>query len=518
MSVSLPIPRAPRDPRRVLDELHPLPASVALREGVYIPGRKIRLRTPEAGRAAAAVRQLGEDMERLAGCTGCTWETAGGGQADIELELTAQTDESYQLSITPAGVRFAGGERGLFYGVQTLAQILSSNVLPCCEITDGPHYAERSVMLDLGRAPYSPALLKRVVQVLARLKLNTLHLHLNDDHLCGVRFEELLLGAENPAALTMRELGELIEFARQYHVEIVPEFESWGHAGSAVFHYPALRGGAGRWEGCSFGIGAALYRFLREAYAELLAPFPSGLTFHAGMDEALWAVLPGEDAALHSPQTHLREIARILREEAANQRKEARLRVWLDHEPMEMPPDLLGQISVEPWAYNLSQAEEITRKVNYCSARGYRFMMGGGMSSLHLQGAYDATRQWCRDGAGAPGAQGVDMCIWETNDFSSALLGVYVGADSAWHPRAFPLPPNDPHGERERGRLTLKMRRWQNQFPEANPSQINEDRGPEVYRGKYVWREPGSPVYVAPTAALLDEESAEYQETIHSHA
>jgi hypothetical protein len=493
------------------DYLLPLPVAFKSRRGVFRVPEKALIRVEGDAQTAPAVTQLIDDL--LCFCQ-CEASTRGDGSADVVLAVTSGTEpEAYRLCIDDSSVHIAGSARGLFYGVQTLGQILaneSRDAVPCCEIEDGPRYAERSVMLDLGRAPYSVPLLQRIVKILARLKLNTMHLHLNDDHLCGVRFETLPFGSENSAALSMRELRAFVAFARQYHITVVPEFESWGHAGSAVFHYPRLRGGPGRWEGSSFAIGRQLYSLLRRAYAELLECIPDGGIFHTGMDEAIWAVLPEDKVAGLSPQTHMAEVHKILMEEAANQRKSVRMRVWLDHDPVKLPAGIRDQVSVEPWAYDLLQAADIGKKVACCTSRKGGFMMGAGMSALHLQGAYDATRAWCWEGRNSLNAEGADICIWETNDFSSQLPGVFAGADCCWHPRSFKMAANDPFGERERGKIILKMKRWQNLFREALPRLIDADRGPEVYRGQYVLHEKDGNCYVAPTVAMIEAASAEF--------
>ncbi|MFV0338938.1 MAG: family 20 glycosylhydrolase [Chthoniobacterales bacterium] len=484
--------------------LLPRPQSIVFRKQLFRLRETISIRASDCPLDSQAILQLQEDLKNFANVESKLIPNDDSeAEAAIHLEQLNTTDEAYRLTISPNGIRITGSARGIFYAIQTFAQILANTPpqgLPCCEIDDAPRYAERSVMLDLGRAPYSFALIQRIITILARLKLNTLHLHLNDDQLCGLRFEFLPLGSENPFALTLAELAKIVRFGKKYHVKIIPEFESWGHAGSTVFHYPHLYGGPGRWEGVSFGIGQKLYPVLRSVYAEILSVCDRQSIFHVGMDEAIWTVLPGENAEQHSPQTHLLTLHQILREEAENQGKDVQMRMWWDHQPMTLPEELREHISVEPWAYNRSQSDEIARKVKACSQGGLHFMMGVGMSSLHLQGAYDATRTWCFQGRNAASAEGVNMCIWETNDFSSQLFGIFVGADYAWHPRSFEAPENDAFGERERGKLFLKMRHWQNCFSEANPVFIDNDRGREVYRGRYVWHEKNTPEYVAPTA------------------
>ena len=81
-------------------------------------------------------------------------------------------------------------------------------------------------MVDMGRSAFSLSMLKRIVRILMRLKMNQLHLHLYDDELCGLKFDNLPFGEENPFAITINELAELVEYASQYHIEIVPELKA----------------------------------------------------------------------------------------------------------------------------------------------------------------------------------------------------------------------------------------------------------------------------------------------------
>ena len=108
--------------------------------------------------------------------------------------------EAYRLTVTEAGVRLsAGTTEGIFRGIQTLCQLPPPEIdapepvaevewtLPCCDIADAPVYAWRGMMLDVARHFHSVATVKRLIDQLARLKFNKLHLHLTDDQ--GWRLE-----------------------------------------------------------------------------------------------------------------------------------------------------------------------------------------------------------------------------------------------------------------------------------------------------------------------------------------
>ena len=101
---------------------------------------------------------------------------------------------------------------------------------------------------------------------MGQLKLNTLHLHLYDDQLCNFRFANLPIGHENPFSLNAQDLKEIVQYARVYHISVMPELESWGHVASIVYHYPELCGGEGMYAGASFAIGEKTYTLLERMY------------------------------------------------------------------------------------------------------------------------------------------------------------------------------------------------------------------------------------------------------------
>lgn len=452
-----------------------------------------------------------------------------GGEADYRVSFVRDSSvvgaEAYSLSSGPKGivVRYST-EAGRFYGAQTLYQLfayawygagflqysqvpaepdaVSKRYIPYVEIRDAPVYATRACMVDLGRATFSKPLLKRLIRIMGHLKLNTLHLHLYDDQLCGFRFERLPLGNENPYALDAADLRELVAYARERHVSVMPELESWGHVGSLLYHYPELYGAPGLYGGASFGIGEATYALLEKMYDEVVPCLEDDAAVHVGLDEANWTLLPGEESGGHTPENLVRRIHEILQRVASRHGKTVRMHLWADHGGRPIPKELQDKVVVEPWRYLGADAPSIVESLKKYGGVGRTpLMMGGGANSTAFSGGYEATRLWCQEGTKYPNVEGVTLCLWETNDIGGRLVTLYAGSNYAWSPATPRSPENDPLGERLRQQIDRQMRDWQLLFPDADPEALRLDRGPEVRTGRYVWP-PLSGKPVAPTAIL----------------
>ncbi len=486
------------------DFLVPCPARLTAGKKEFPRPRSVALDCDAAAQSAA--RALRTDLKKLARVT-----TAEHAPFRIALRVRARraaAPESYRLRLNSKGVDVSAADAaGLYYGTQTLLQLFvlgQPEHWRALRIDDAPHYKTRSFMADLGRAPYPLPLLKRIVRILARLKMNVLHLHLNDDQLCGLRFRRLPLGSENPTALSLADLKALIRYAARYHVRVMPEIECWGHAASILYHYPELYGAPGMWGGMSFGIGEETFRLFERIFDELLPALEEECLVHVGLDEAVWAVLasvPREARHRYSPTELVRRLDIIVDEAGRKHGRRPTLHLWADHGGRPMPKRMRCRAVIQPWMYFEGRAPDIQAKIRKYSGKNKPpFMMGAGMSSVHFGGHYGATRLWCQHGAKAPNVEGVTVCHWETNDLAGRLIGLYAGADSAWSPDT-PPPPNpdrDPHSEFQRGRIAGRMRAWQVAFRDADADAINRDRGPEVQKGLIAWgANAGQPV--APT-------------------
>ena len=182
---------------------------------------------------------------------------------DIELSINRYLDEEgYRLIVDKDNIRIIGGSNaGVFNGIQTLLQLLPPQVysgevklpisVPCCTIEDSPKFAYRGFMLDVARTWISADKVKRYIDLMAYLKLNKLHFHLTDDE--GWRIEikshpELaqiggFRGGDSPVFprygkfdekwggyYTQQELKEIVAYAAQRNIEIIPEIDMPGHS------------------------------------------------------------------------------------------------------------------------------------------------------------------------------------------------------------------------------------------------------------------------------------------------
>lgn len=235
---------------------------------------------PQLAGAARLLRQA------LGAATGWDLPVADADNADIVFRYvrdvpdgpaTVQHHEGYRLDTTSGRVQIeASGEPGAYYAVQTLLQLLGepafrrapacepSWTLPAVTITDAPRCGYRGVMLDVARHFIPKNDLLVMIDALAAHKLNVLHLHLSDDQGWRIeirRYPELTRrGAWRPRSLrgpqhlelydntphggfyTQTDLREIVAFAAQRHVTVIPEIDVPGHSRAAIAAYPWLAG------------------------------------------------------------------------------------------------------------------------------------------------------------------------------------------------------------------------------------------------------------------------------------
>jgi hexosaminidase len=259
--------------------------------------------------------------------------------------------EGYRLAVTPGGITVAAeAPAGLFYGCQVLRQLSLAPeagapagvfALPCVEIEDRARFRWRGAMLDVARHFMPKAWLLRYIDLLALHRFNVLHLHLTDDQGWRLEIERYPLLTEvgsqrddtmlrsNPPAYagepykgfyTRAEMADVVAYAAERFITVVPEIETPGHASAAIAAYPEL-GNSGRPIAVStrwgihheiFNTGPSTIRFLCDVLDEVLALFPSPWV-HAGGDEA-----PKEQwQESHTAQRQIRALG--LNDEAALQ-------------------------------------------------------------------------------------------------------------------------------------------------------------------------------------------------------
>ena len=234
------------------------------------------------------------------------------------------SDEGYQLRVSGTDARLVAAHAdGLKRGIETLLQLVTGAGVTECVIDDAPRFAYRGVMLDPARHFLPPADVLRVLDGMAALKLNVLHLHLSDDQ--GFRLESRALPrlsayGSDGEFYTQEEIRELVRHAADLGIRVIPELDMPGHCQSWLVGYPQLAPLPRTWQlRRQFGIGRAsldptreeTYVFLDELLGEVAALFPDPLV-HIGGDEVhpkAWEGVPHIAAFMHERgMQHAREL------------------------------------------------------------------------------------------------------------------------------------------------------------------------------------------------------------------
>ncbi|HTJ10480.1 MAG TPA: family 20 glycosylhydrolase [Dinghuibacter sp.] len=260
----------------------------------------------------------------------------------LQKDASITNPEGYHLTITPQQITItASGSAGIFYGIQTLRQLLPAKIengsgptiaAPATDITDAPVFPWRGMMLDVSRHFFSVTYVKHYIDMMAMYKLNHLHLHLTDDQ--GWRIEikhyprltqksawrtfndqdsacmQLEKETGNPdfridpahvrvvngrteygGFFTQAQIKDIIDYAAKRHVEVVPEIDMPGHMMAAILQYPELmceEKPASDWRhGFSTPICPCkdtVLEFAKNVFGELADLFPSKY-IHIGGDE-----------------------------------------------------------------------------------------------------------------------------------------------------------------------------------------------------------------------------------------
>ena len=232
--------------------------------------------------------------------------------------------DGYRLTITPQQITIAGKGAGVFYGIQSLIQLIPADRgatanISCADITDYPRFAYRGLMLDVCRHFFSVQMVKKYIDLMAAYKLNNFHWHLTDDQ--GWRIEikkypkltsvgslraQTVIGNYHDRTpqqfdntpvggyYTQDEIRDVVKYASDRYINIVPEIEMPGHSEAALAAYPELS--------CdpsltytpaqTWGVFHDIYcpsdktfSFLQDVLTEVMDLFP-GKYIHVGGDEA----------------------------------------------------------------------------------------------------------------------------------------------------------------------------------------------------------------------------------------
>ncbi len=179
-------------------------------------------------------------------------------------------DQGYRLTITPQQIIVAGKGAGLFYGIQTLLQLIPADrtaaiKLPCTQIEDYPRFGYRGLMLDVCRHFFSVEFVKKTIDLMAYYKLNNFHWHLTDDQGWRIEIKKYprltTIGSQRAQTVignyhdrtpqqfdntpyggfyTQDQIREVVKYAADRYINVVPEIEMPGHSMAALAAYPEL--------------------------------------------------------------------------------------------------------------------------------------------------------------------------------------------------------------------------------------------------------------------------------------
>ncbi len=290
----------------------PRPGRLVMNGGTFELSKSSTIRlTGDAGKLADLESHLRGTINEI-----CDDDSRNSEKNSIMLALTSNSSlgkEGYRLVIETDMILIeALNTDGIFYGIQTLTQMLMTAekrdgaiMLPCVEIEDKPSFEWRGFSLDTARHFVSTDFIKKTIDLLALHKMNVLHLHLTDDQAWRLEIKKYpkltSIGAwrmdgDHPHGgfYTQDEMRDIIAYAANRHIMIVPEIEMPGHATAAIAAYPELS-----CEGkeisveTKYGIMRQLFcagkedtfSFLEDVLREVAVLFPSQY-IHIGGDEA----------------------------------------------------------------------------------------------------------------------------------------------------------------------------------------------------------------------------------------
>lgn len=315
----------------------PKPMEIRPAPGHFVVGQKTAIYA-QSGRSD--VKKVAKYLsEQLRPATGLSLVVLEQSKAQVPVDsflLTTENsdsslgDEGYELLVTKSNVVLrAQKPAGLFYGVQTLRQLLPPQIesrkkvpgvdwtIPCVEITDKPRFEWRGSLLDCCRQFMTVPFVKRYIDLLAYHKMNRFHWHLTDDPGWRIEIKKypklteisawrnsgpgyLRLPDDPPKTdeiyggyYTQEDIKDIVDYARSRYVIVVPEIEMPGHSSSALVAYPELSCTGGPFKvqntmGISDDVfcpgNEKTFEFLEDVLSEVVELFPS-LYIHIGGDE-----------------------------------------------------------------------------------------------------------------------------------------------------------------------------------------------------------------------------------------
>lgn len=325
----------PMIPKEFADlHLIPFPEDVTRGSGSFLIGESTTIQLSDSDDAELlalgdyAAAMLRQEIGQSIPVSSAPLHSVPSGCILLRLDSTSRHRyfEAYELDVTDSAVVItAGAYAGLFYGLQTLRQLIpldrgdrdsvTARSIPALRIEDRPRFVYRGMHLDVGRHFFPVSFIKRYIDLISMYKMNTFHWHLTEDQ--GWRLEikryprltqvgayrrETILeknfdpyigdGVPYGGFYTQDEVRDVVRYARQRYVTVIPEIEMPGHSTAALAAYPELACTEGPFEvATEWGVHDDIYcpkeetfEFLENVLTEVMELFPSPY-IHIGGDE-----------------------------------------------------------------------------------------------------------------------------------------------------------------------------------------------------------------------------------------
>lgn len=306
----------------------PKPQKVEIRNGSFKLDRKTKIvATDDAGRRIAGI--LNDLLQRNYGFKLDTTKKPQKNNAIVLINASPTTgvapaQGSYSLTVENDFVRISGSEQGMFYGLQSLMQLLPADFakegsIPAVAVSDAPRFQYRGMHLDISRHFMPVSFVKKYIDLMSQYKFNYFHWHLTDDQGWRIEIKKwpklTEIGSKRPESVkernlspyigdgvpvegfyTQEEIKDVVAYAKSKYITVIPEIELPGHASAALAAYPEL--------GCkedyeykvktTWGIFKEVFcptektfGFLEDVLTETIALFPDSPYIHIGGDEVL---------------------------------------------------------------------------------------------------------------------------------------------------------------------------------------------------------------------------------------
>jgi hexosaminidase len=309
--------------------LMPMPDQVQLRTGELVidDSFTVGISGPSDAQLQRAVERFLDNLRRQTGMPPLDMKVTDATQAKLVVHSERASkavqelgeNESYSLEVSPAGVKLdAATPLGIMRGLETFLQLVQTTsdgfAVPAIAIQDQPRFPWRGLMIDVGRHFIPLDVLKRNLDAMAAVKLNVFHWHLSENQgfrIESKKFPKLQEMGSDGLYYTQDEVRDLIAYAHDRGIRVVPEFDMPGHSTAWFVGYPELASGPGPYQiERKWGVfdpamdptQERTYKFLDSFIGEMAQLFPDQY-FHIGGDEVngkQWDANPNIQAFMHA--------------------------------------------------------------------------------------------------------------------------------------------------------------------------------------------------------------------------